>query len=139
MFTGGQVPFLPKRALPAVVPQSRDVGGDPPAKAVALATASRLAQFQPEADRPAEASAIEICLNSRIFGDWRNWLARTVRDREVAGSNPVSPTSRILDEKFILSEVEGNPVSPTSRILDEKFILSEVEGNPVSPTKIINN
>ena len=25
-------------------------------------------------------------------GDWRNWLARTVWDREVAGSNPVSPT-----------------------------------------------
>ena len=25
-------------------------------------------------------------------GDWRNWLARSVRDAEVAGSNPVSPT-----------------------------------------------
>ena len=30
------------------------------------------------------------------FGDWRNWLARTVRDREAAGSNPVSPTKRTI-------------------------------------------
>ena len=26
-------------------------------------------------------------------GDWRNWLARTVRNREADGSNPLSPTN----------------------------------------------
>gem|GEM_PF-4563158 len=34
-------------------------------------------------------------------GDWRNWLARTVRDREVAGSNPVSPTCLVLIVQWI--------------------------------------
>ena len=35
-------------------------------------------------------------------GDWRNWLARTVWDREAAGSNPVSPT---IDDKALFKEV----------------------------------
>ena len=30
--------------------------------------------------------------NTKLYGDWRNWLARGIRVAEAAGSNPASPT-----------------------------------------------
>ena len=39
------------------------------------------------------AKGREVCYNAFLrFGTWRSLVARTVRDREAAGSNPVVPT-----------------------------------------------
>jgi hypothetical protein len=35
------------------------------------------------------------------YGVWRSLVARFVRDEEVAGSNPVTPTSGMPDQKHI--------------------------------------
>ncbi len=45
------------------------------------------------------------------IGVWRSWLARTLREREGAGSSPATPTSinpmfSILYERFIVEIVE---------------------------------
>ena len=45
------------------------------------------------------------------IGEWRSLVARAVWDREVAGSNPVSPTTRNLEALasfFIIANVRPN-------------------------------
>ena len=39
-----------------------------------------------------QVESYKVIVIYKHIGDWRNWLARTVWDREVAGSTPVSPT-----------------------------------------------
>ena len=39
-----------------------------------------------------QIESYKVVVKYKHIGDWRNWLACTVWDREVAGSTPVSPT-----------------------------------------------
>ena len=38
---------------------------------------------------------VQVPSGSPYIGEWRNWLARTIDNREAAGSIPASPTNLI--------------------------------------------
>jgi hypothetical protein len=69
-----------------------------------------------------------IAFCSRVVGAWLSLVERSVRDREVGGSNPLAPTKNLLSINYFTVVNVNSPFSWCGQFVD-KIFESEINMN----------